>query len=284
MISRIGTTFTLALALSLGTMAQRSTTSTPPAESQLVGVKLFDTGIRVLNMFGSPETIEPIAIGGGQGPGGGATGPGPSGDAGGPVQGGAGGMGAPPPGENMGPRRSGGLSITDYDGLIGNPFGFPTSARQQGGPQLGGPGMGDDSQGPAKGGGGGGLNMPGGTPGPGAGAGGGVSGTTSVVTFTRWGYRRGSSRYAFVLDRFNRVVQIEAVGLSDARARTSRGVSFGSTFSQVMQKYGNPDGYEISADNILIRYLVKSKVAFRLSRLAPGRPHQVTGIVVSAGK
>ena len=45
-----------------------------------------------------------------------------------------------------------------------------------------------------------------------------------------------------------------------------------------------PDAYEISGDSIVVRYLVRDHVAFRLSRLKAKEPHKVTGIVVAAGK
>ena len=79
------------------------------------------------------------------------------------------------------------------------------------------------------------------------------------ITFTRWVYNRGGSRYGFVLDRFNRVVQVEAIGLQNAKVKTRRGVGFGSTFAQIIKKYQAPDGYEVSGDTIVVRYLIKAK-------------------------
>ena len=87
-----------------------------------------------------------------------------------------------------------------------------------------------------------------------------------------------------MLDKSNRVVQIEAIGLSNPKVKTKRGVGFGATFAQLIKKYSAPDGYEINGDNVVVRFLVKNKVAFRLSRLGPNKPQVVTGIVVAAGK
>ena len=42
--------------------------------------------------------------------------------------------------------------------------------------------------------------------------------------------------------------------------------------------------YEINGDNIVLRYLTRNKCAFRLNRLQPSKPHQVTAIVVAGGK
>ena len=109
-------------------------------------------------------------------------------------------------------------------------------------------------------------------------------GTDGRILYTRWVYNRSGSKYGFVLDKSNRVVQIEAIGLTNAKVKTRRGIGFGSTFAQLIKKYNAPDGYEISGDNVVVRFLVKNKVAFRLSRLGPNKPQVVTGIVVAAGK
>jgi hypothetical protein len=145
---------------------------------------------------------------------------------------------------------------------------------------------GDFSGGPKKGnggGGGGGAPSAPSSSGQQGGAGGGSS-TTEEVTFTRWVYKRRTVRYGFVLDNHNKVVQIETIGLEDAKSHTKRGVKFGSTFGDIMKRYADPDGYEITGDNLVVRYLNKSKVAFRLSRLKAGDKQRVTGIVVAAGK
>ncbi len=111
-----------------------------------------------------------------------------------------------------------------------------------------------------------------------------VGGPTESVTYTRWVYNRNNNKYAFIVDRNGRIIQIEAIGISSPKVRTKRGIGFGSSFASIVKAYHNPDGYEISGDNIMVKYLVQSKVAFRLSRLGDKQPHQVTGIVVSAGK
>lgn len=72
--------------------------------------------------------------------------------------------------------------------------------------------------------------------------------------------------------------------MNDSRVNTNRGIKFGSRFSDLIKRYGAPDGYEIAGDNLVVRYLVRQKVAFRLNRLKANMPHVVTGVVVSAGK
>jgi hypothetical protein len=105
------------------------------------------------------------------------------------------------------------------------------------------------------------------------------------VIYTRWVYNRGASRYSFVLDKFNRVVQIEAIGIDNPKVHTRRGISFGNSFASLIKTYGAPDGYDIASDSSLtVRYLVRSKVAFRLSRIATKKPPVVTGIVIAAAK
>jgi hypothetical protein len=80
------------------------------------------------------------------------------------------------------------------------------------------------------------------------------------------------------------VVQIEAIGLENRKVHTRRGIGFGDTFKDVMERYQTPEGYQISGDTIIMRYLVRDKVAFRLNRLGMDKPHVVTAIVVAAGK
>lgn len=240
------------------------------AESGLIGVKLFANGTDLIKRFGSPNSIQPIVVtgfrggAGGDPSGGGA--PGPSG--GGP---GSRGMGG---GSDLGMRPA------DW---IGDPFDLGTTNefrqdKLSPGPSMGGGGQDLPTLGPSGGGG----DFGGGAA-PGGGIGGGGTDGGTVTNFTRWVYRTQTSRYSFVLDRFNRVVQIEAVALADSRVKTRRGVTFGTTFGKVIQLHGAPDAYVISGDNIVLRYLARDKVAYRLAKVGPNKPHQVTGIVVSAG-
>jgi hypothetical protein len=104
------------------------------------------------------------------------------------------------------------------------------------------------------------------------------------VTYTRWIYNRNNNKFAFVVNRLGQVIQIEAIGLFNPNVKTKRNIGFGSQFGAVIDAYHNPDGYDIGGDNILVKYLVNDKVAFRLTRLGDKKPHEVTGIVVSAGK
>lgn len=271
-----------ALSLAVAAFAGQSTpkaVTVKGGENGMVGIKLYDTGARLISVYGNPTEIQPVSFGGGGiGPAGGAGGGGPMGA---PGRGGGGGGG-------------GGALAPE---LSNNPFGFGddmlmfqrggSGAPAKGG--LGDAGGGAPMQGPGAGALGPppGVLPPGAAPGRGPMAGGGMGGgntNAGRITYTRWVYKRGTSKYGFILDKFNRVVQIEAVGLSDGKVRTSKGIHFGSTFGDIIKKYQTPDGYEINGDNIVVRYLVRNKVAFRLSRLGPNKPHTVTGIVVAGGK
>lgn len=269
----------LALIVSLGASganAQRKNT----AETSLVGIKLYDPAIRLLDLYGNPDDIEAINVsgtviaggGGGAPPAGGGT---PPAGAGG---GGGGGRG-----------RGGGRGAAGAD--IYGPGGFEGVANQtlfqRGGRGPGGPGGDGDGGGPGRGTGGQGTQSqrgPGGAAGNPGGAPGAASGPTVQATFSRWIYKRGGGKYGFVLDKSNHVIQIEAVGLQNDKVKTRRGIKFGATFKQVMKTYGYPDSYDIGSNSITMRYLLKDKVIFRLNRLGVDKPHVVTGILVAAGK
>jgi hypothetical protein len=254
---------------------------TSGAETSLVGIHLFDSGMKVLAMYGNPDRIENPggASGGGGGGGGGGLGGGAIGGGFGGGGGGTGGGGAAPAPQG---RRPG--SAADWHGDFS--FEDDTLLRAQSagaGPPRFGP-AGGLGGGPPQAGGGG-------APGPGFGGAGGsapapaaAGGGGEPATFTRWVYKREFSEYSFIIDHQNRVVQIEAVGMGDSKVRTNRGVSFGATFKQIMKIYNVPDAYELGGDTLVMRYLNRNKVAFRLNRLHLDQPHVVTAIVVSGGK
>jgi hypothetical protein len=230
-------------------MGQTARTS---GETGLVGVKLYDTGMRLLQMFGNPDEILPLgaAVGGG-----GGGGPAGGGGGGNKFGGGGGGGGA-------------GISFDspgDFGDQILQQTTQSTDLRQLG-----------------AGGGGGGGKFGGGGGAGGAGGGGAVA--TSPQQYIRWVYNRDGCRYGFILDKNNRVVQIEAIGLENAKVRTRRGIGFGATFKDIMERYQAPEAYQIAGDTIVMQYLVRDKVAFRLNRLGLDKPHVVTAIVVAAGK
>lgn len=255
-------------------VVQKAAPKAPSAEVRLVGVALFSDGVDIINRYGNPTDVQ--AVGGGGGGSVGPTGnarPGAAGGGGGranPRSGGGGGGGAAADALSI---RPGTFNFGDEMLRLQGPPGAPSAA----GASAGGGGQGPRRGGPGEGGGA-----------PAGGAGGpgelGTGNTGDKILYTRWIYNRGPSKYGFVLNKFNKVVQVEAIGMNDPKVKTARGIGYGATFSQIIKKYGAPDGYEITGNSLVVRYLVKNKVAFRLNRLGENRPHVVTGIVVAGGK
>jgi hypothetical protein len=242
------------------------------AEVSLAGISLYSSGRTIIKKYGSPDIIEGISIGAAGGGGGGPAGNG----GGGGRDGGRGGGG----GNNAQTAQTDFTFPADgpLEGFIGDPFGQSGKIKQLAPGEddsIGGGGGGPKANSTAPGGGG--------APAPGGGGGGGST-TSTTTQYTRWVYKRPNARYAFVLDKYNKVIQMEAVGINDSNVKTSRGIKFGSTFAQLMERYYEPDGYDISGDGFIVRFLQRGKVAFRFSRLEAGKPHRVTGIVVAAGK
>jgi len=277
---------TTVAAMTLGSVLLVHSQSTAPqarrgtAERGLIGIALYDPGTKVISSYGSPDQIQALTVGGGAAAGGGGGG-------------GGGGAGAPATGPGGGGGRGGGGggpqgAATDQNRdtlpqelMVGDPFGPGGEWRDLNQAAPGSPDAPRPSSfGPPAGQGGPG----GGAPGRGGNDGAAGGGQSTRVTFTRWIYNTKKARYAFVLDKFNRVIQIEAVGLENRSVKTRRGITFGSSFGSVIKAYNAPDGYEINGDNLVVRFLVRDRVAFRLSKLKADKPHQVTGVVVAAGK
>ena len=237
-------------------------------ENGLAGIKLYDTGVRLATVFGSPDVFEAVTPGGSTaGPGGGAAGgskggglPGAAG-----VRGGGGGGGAVSAQRQV-PGFPGdfdfGNSVLDRQG---RPAPSSVGAAPSGAAPPGAGSAGPTGTGPTGG------NMGGG-------------GSSDRILYTRWVYNRSGAKFGFIVDKADHVIQCEAIGIDPGKVRTRRGITFGSSFQQIVKRYGAPDGYEISGDNIVMRYLSKDKCAFRLNRLGPNKPYVVTGIVVAAGK
>jgi hypothetical protein len=218
------------------------------AQTGLLGIRLFDSGVRVVSLYGAPDRVEAISVPGGTAAGAG----GDQGNQG--AQGGPGGPGGPQP-EGFGRQITETIRQTAGSGALPPP------------PMPGDAGSGTG----------------GGAGGDAGGAGGGDT-TSARTTFTRWVYLRNNMQFAFSIDRFNRVIQIEAIALRNPQVRTRKGITFGSTFAAIQKAYGAPDGYDIQGERFTVKYLVYDRVAFTLTRIQPNRPQVVTAIVVAAGK
>lgn len=252
------------------TVDGQSRRSSSGVQTTLAGVQLFDSAMKLLDMYGHPAQMINLGGGGGGGTGGGG-GAGPAGRGAGGARAGAGGGGG------GGGRAGGGdlpglTSITPSDSSpILDPdfnFGFTPkveSIRFFGGGGGGGGGQGGSST-----------------------SAGNQIGNTNVggpARYMRWVYNRPLSRYSFIIDKNFRIVQIEAVmGADDPKVRSVKGIRFGSSFTTVLKAYGMPDAYDITPDTIVMRYLVRHKVAFRLNKLEPKGAHRVTAMVLSGGK
>lgn len=266
------------------------------AERGLLGVNLYDSGTKVLSKYGTPDEIQAVNVGGGTSAVGGGFGP----RGGGPSFGGPGGAPRGAPGSGGRPGAMGAADMRNDPFSFGNdmlqirPGGIPGAPGGQGPGGIPAPsGLGGRPGGfPGAPGGQGPSGFPGapggagfpGSGGRGGGGGFGGGGAAESTSFTRWVYNRSGSKYGFVLDKNNRVIQIEAIGIQNAAVRTSRGIGFGATFAQVLGKYPTPDGYDIAGDNLTVKFLNHAKVAFRMTRLGEKKPQVVTGIVVAAAK
>lgn len=248
-------------------------------ETGLLGVKLLDNALKVITLYGNPDQIQ--ALGGGTVAGGGGGFGGPGGPGAGGPPGGFGGPGGR--GGAGGGGGGGGASIPNVDFM--NPFELNPSLNKQMSPESGPGAFGPPSGGLGPGGRGG-FGGPGGPGGPGAPGGAGGGQQSSGAEYTRWVYLRNGTKIGFVVDKFQRIVQIEAIGLQNQRVKTRRGIGFGSSFGSVLKAYSQnpPDNYDIAGDTVTVKYLTRERVAFRLSRLGSKKAHVVTGIVVAAGK
>lgn len=258
--------FVLAASPTVDGQSRRTVSS--GVQTSLAGVQLFDSAMKLLDMYGHPAQMINLGGGGGGGTGGGG-GAGPAarggGGRGGGARGGAGGGvggGALPGLESATPSDASPIMDPDFN------FGFTPkveSIRFFGGGGGGGGGQGGSST-----------------------SAGDAIGNTNVggpARYMRWVYNRPLSRYSFIIDKNFRIVQIEAVlGADDPKVRSVKGIRFGSSFTSVLKAYGLPDAYDITPDTIVMRYLVRHKVAFRLNKLEPKGAHRVTAMVLSGGK
>ncbi len=255
------------------------------AETSLAGVTLYDNAFKLLRLYGNPDDILLLGQSSTSAPGP-AAGSAPV-TGGAPAQGGGTGGAA----QTGGPRRGGASVAGSAGNSAGGTGSGATNFMTPGGP--GGPGSFMDpivptapqrGSGPVNAGSNGsgaptaagiGVEQENGLP---------VTPAVARPFYIRWIYKRGGAKYSFLLDKFERIVQIEAIGLDNKKVRTKKGIGFGARYDQVLRTYGTPENYEIAGNQIIMRYSLKNKVVFRLNRLGLNKPHVVTGIVIAAGK
>ena len=219
-------------------------------ERQLVGIALGRPQMEVLRRFSTPSEIQNVALEGGadqlpglNGGGSGYPGGYPGGSSGYP--GGYPG-GSYPGGSGFGATSSGAFGGgSPFGGLSGGPGGAPGGypGGYPGGSGFGSTGGGIPSLPPAEGGAGFGA----------AGTGQQAQTGPEYSNAVLWIYKRpGGLRLEFLINEDGRVAQISAAAPTDkplknvpANARTSRGVTLGSTYTQVVGAYGNPERYRM---------------------------------------
>jgi hypothetical protein len=94
----------------------------------------------------------------------------------------------------------------------------------------------------------------------------------------RYVYKRSDGTILeFLLSADGRVIQIDLQGYK-AATKTSRGISLGSKYGDVTDKYGYPEAQETSGDILTMEYLEKQDVSFQIHH------NKVVGITVVAAK
>jgi len=80
----------------------------------------------------------------------------------------------------------------------------------------------------------------------------------------RWIYELKNIILEFTLDRFGTVLQIRVIGERWHGARTSKGLTLGSTYKQVLTRYGFPEVHEYHGNTLIVGYPERHHLAFAL--------------------
>ena len=283
---------TLAAATTIGAMG--SPASAQGIERVLAGIRLNTSSKNILAKYGNPTQVVVGEVGyrlpgraggtagtaatGGGFPGGGGFGGGggfPGAPGGGGFPGGGGGF----PGGGGGFPGGGPPGGGGYPGIGGG--GYPGGGGFPGGgglPPLGGgrgARMGGDD-GPAAapgfgggypgGGGGGGFGGFGGSPGAAGSSVGAFGATSSTVARQQevtWIYDRPNGvSYEFLIGANGTVSQIRATGYKGGNIRTARGIVLGSSYSQVVSRYGFPEEHQ-QVGQILVASFRRAHASFQ---------------------
>lgn len=121
----------------------------------------------------------------------------------------------------------------------------------------------------------------------GGGMGGGITGGSggdpwyafTDPSISRYYYDRGHGlTYCFVFSPNGRVLSIQITG-TQSDVRTARGIALGSTYADMVQKYGYPESQTLGSDGVLtVSYMARDHVAFHTY------DGKVVGILVSAAE
>lgn len=239
-------------------------------ERVLAGIRLNSKATSVLRAYGNPNDVVVGDVGIREAPAGagqGGTQAGTGGGLGAPI-GGRGALGAP-----SGPPAGFG------GGRSGSPAGFGGAPSGFGGPPagFGGPPASFGGEGDPRGGGSSFPGAPGGFPGggfPGAGGGGGSTGqfgqTVSNLTpqqETTWIYNRKAGKdvvsYEFLVGQGGAVTQIRTIGYAGGNIKTKKGVQLGTTYRDVVLRYGVPEEQFRVGRSLIASYKNRNHVLFQ---------------------
>lgn len=246
-------------------------------ERVLAGIRLNSKATSVLRAYGNPNDVVVGDVGIREAPAGAGQGGSQAGTGGGlGAPGGArGGFGASGP---VGMGRGG--SSGPPAGFGGAPSGFGGPPAGFGGPPagFGGPPAGFGGDGDARGGGGfpgaSGGGFPGapggGFPGSGGGATGQFGQTVSNLTpqqETTWIYNRKAGKdvvsYEFLVGQGGAVTQIRTIGYAGGNIKTKKGVQLGTTYRDVVLRYGVPEEQFRVGRSLIASYKNRNHVLFQ---------------------
>jgi len=237
-------------------------------ERFLAGVKLNSRASNVLKAYGNPNDVVIGDVGFREAPAG--TGGGAAGQAGGNV-GAAGGVGGGA--QSVGGAGGGRSQLGRSGGGPPSGFGGPPSGFGGAPAGLGGGGRGGEDEGGAPVGlggapagfGGGGFG--GAQGGGGVGAFGATQSNTSPQQETTWIYNRRAGKdvisYEFLVGTSGTVSQIRAIGYAGGNIKTSKGVQLGTTYKNVVLKYGVPEEQFRVGRSLIASYRRKNHVVFQ---------------------
>ncbi len=236
-------------------------------ERELAKIRLNSKATSVLKIYGNPNDVVVGDVGFREAPAGGAGQAGAQAGGGGGfgAPGGRGGLGAGGGRGGFGgaPATVGGGAPATFGG--GAPPGFGGPPPGFGGPP---PGFGGEDD---RGGGGGGFpgGFGGGTPG-GGGAVGQFGQTVSNLTpqqETTWIYNRRAGKdvvsYEFLVGQGGAVTQIRTIGYAGGNIRTKKGVQLGTTYKDVVLRYGVPEEQFRVGRSLIASYKGKNHVLFQ---------------------
>ncbi|HEY3331122.1 MAG TPA: hypothetical protein VGK19_13930 [Capsulimonadaceae bacterium] len=104
-----------------------------------------------------------------------------------------------------------------------------------------------------------------GMPAPGAAPGSAAAAATAAANTVIYEYNtKAGITLDFTMSNDGRVIQISASGQKNANVKTSRGVTLGTSYIDVINKYGYPESQDTVNSVLTMRYVEKAHVAFQL--------------------